>query len=67
MAWAWPGPGQDQQAVSDKIRVVISVRQTTGEPAAWGMEKNNKQTKNEKKRKANHLTIKKLHTSHCTS
>jgi len=51
MAWAWPGPGQDQQAVSDKIRVVISVQQTTGEPAAWGMEKNNKQTKSEKKGK----------------
>jgi len=72
MAEAWLRAGQDQQAVSDKIRVVISVLQTTGEPAAQRprhearMKKiTNKQTQGEK-RKANHLTINKLHTSHCT-
>lgn len=50
------GAGQDQQAVSDKIRVVISVLQTTGEPArstpATGeQEKNNKQKKKKRKKK----------------
>jgi len=57
MAEAWLRAGQDQQAVSDKIRVVISVLQTTGEPAAQRprhearMKKiTNKQTQGEKKK-----------------
>jgi len=56
MAEAWLRAGQDQQAVSDKIRVVISVLQATGEPAAQRprhearMKKiTNKQTQGEKK------------------